>query len=909
VLKCDSEYEHRFAQEASRRYNDIISGGRPAEYYRAIEAELEQVLVKVRQLGEQSASTYNSDSEKVIGNASSAAARLRRIHERSDQSSNESPSVSTSNSDLIHLEAEGFPALSLSTPTRSEALSQSYAGVVKKSILVQPLMSAFGSEIALQDPSDQDDDESWCVVDRTGRSTRPRPAKSSVPLISTRKHDPATLEKHPNARHARKTIPQAWVQMNKDSQTAQSTSDEAPAAPRRDTHSKPLQRSAHVKGRPPRGQSEVPSLKSSPSKCTLSKVTASKTPGYASPTKASSHRISGGTGSTRSPSPCKSKSARTGTITSKASLPSLQPQGSRLVATPVVGTLHRQSLSVHGRRPTTPVSFGFDGACDDIAADQEFGRESARQWIKSQEADKDSRQSKRAKLDLKITIPDHRTNLSARPISPSRIPIAVAGDSGLVERKSTPALVPIEVGLGISKLIDRASILDPIRRRLSGASSRSRSDSDVSTNGLPREASNTKQSKEKSLGQNGALDELADADADADVTITDATASAKEQLTHADRHTSSTELSQVASSQLLDTIKQSAHRHAIQQGCDSKDTKPLVALSSKEAAKQAKHTNHNVCSSPEKDPAVVECGPMKAQTSLKSGPGGSSLRATATSFTPSPISDVFPTRAQPDCGPATNFLAGSALFPGHVPLIAPTILPTFSHMLPTAPTNRIPQQALLQHPSAVDGAPAWIPREGFFNLPPESRTMTSSLRRGSSAGSSAMLSSASFSNVNSTLYSPTHAPDLCIEQANKPYWNWMNPGQGESGVSVRFGRAAPFPLMNDSQRKGWDIGSGARGYSYGWRGGDGLEISFKGDGPIAERNPNAPFKFNEYEHERGIDNRNQGMPNTGVREWATNEGYPSVPCGNFDIVEATEHLPYRADYPDAWCHGCFPGHL
>ena len=99
-----------------------------------------------------------------------------------------------------------------------------------------------------------------------------------------------------------------------------------------------------------------------------------------------------------------------------------------------------------------------------------------------------------------------------------------------------------------------------------------------------------------------------------------------------------------------------------------------------------------------------------------------------------------------------------------------------------------------------------------------------------------------------------------------------------------------------------------------------MEISFRGDGPIAERNPNAPVSFNEYNSNfygkpaktgqkyggRHSFKRNAVSPNSRVREWARNANYPAVPCGNFEVLQAVEHLPYL---PDAWCHSCLPDHI
>ena len=148
------------------------------------------------------------------------------------------------------------------------------------------------------------------------------------------------------------------------------------------------------------------------------------------------------------------------------------------------------------------------------------------------------------------------------------------------------------------------------------------------------------------------------------------------------------------------------------------------------------------------------------------------------------------------------------------------------------------------------------------------------------------------------------------------------------GSPIKLGRG-PIPLLHDVRAdvKGWGIGSAAPSWWYGWRGGDGREISFVGHGPDAERYPDAPINFHNYQE--GIDGRgnylhppstpkrnstglNYGAP-TAPRKMvnlATRMGYPQVPCGDFEITHAVEHVAnaYTRGSVDGWCHKCVAPH-
>lgn len=903
MLTINSDPDQGFAQEAERRYNDIISGGRPPAYYKAIEIQLQQVLDKVRQLSDPS---------------SSAAVRLRQLHEHNDQSSSQASSISPSTPDQVPL--ENFPALSLTIVPRSDAPIQSYAKVVKNSLPHQPPVVA--QEYEPQDPvesravshvsSNQDEDGEWCVVDRSGRAAR---SQKLHPLV--------------NERHARKSIPKAWIQTNDDAQAIQSTIGDAPIAPQ-SSPNKPLQRTARVKGPHTQlAQAQANSLKSKPSKPTLTKATASKTPGYASPTKVSTHRTVGTSELARSPSPCKPKSVRANTMSRAAIPPSEHSSPTRSTASSVFDASRRKVIPAHGKHLATSTPFGLDGAFD-------FHQPSMLQAFSGNSV----RPTKKAAVGLRINIPDTSSSLP-RPGSPSRIPIAVPSSSSPADsepvtpdHKIVQTARPADADRTTVKPVDRAAILEPIRRRLSNASSTSQRRSSASSTERPRTNSGASQSKEMALVEEDPKDEH--------ITLNDlemAITQSKTQQPYNAVVPSLTASLEPASALLLDTIKQTAEAHAVRQG-NSQMARSVASMDEAHQARKlhefqaACRSQHISCaSSPEKDPAVLRCGPVKAETSKgktrsTSGPPRFSLRATAAHFVPSPNSEDGrgPLSApEPAFGlplqPVLPNLVAPAL--GSVPPALPTLLPICPPMLPMAVAERAPQQLATQCPSAIDGYSSWIPEDEWYDLPWETKTaiLRERKERRSSSASSPGISSAMFSNFTTSPSLSSLGPVADTGMGfYRPQWDWMNPEH----TGVRFGRA-PLPIMpapqdNVYHRKGWDVKSAAPGWRYGWRGGDGLEISFKGDGPVAERNPNAPVNFNEYNTDvygkptkkghkygdRDSFKRNGGSPNSRVREWARNANYPSIPCGNFEVIQATEHLP---NFSDAWCHSCLPAHV
>ncbi|KAI5269433.1 hypothetical protein E4T47_07135 [Aureobasidium subglaciale] len=896
-----SEDEQEFAQEAERRYNDIIGGGRPPEYYKAIEDQLQQVLDRVRQLGHP---------------ASSAAARLQQIHEQNSQlPSSRSTSATTSVTETVPLGS--FPALSRAAAARNETLPQSYAGAVKNSLPDQPSNSPVAQETPSRNSSEpgagtrpsssQEEDHDWCVVDRSGRSNR------------LQKQQTITSD-----RHARKSLPQAWMKMNDETQSPQFTPEDGPMAAHQD-FDKPMQRTARVRG--PHAQlsgSKDSSLKSKPSKPTLSKTTASKTPGYASPTKASKHRTAGSNDPVRAPSPCKPKSVRADTPSGVATLSSQQHP---------FGTSQRKVPPVHASRPTASTLFGLDGACefDQASVTKAFSGSSARP-------------QKKTKLDLRINIPDHSSSLP-RSGSPSRILIAATSTKHHLNSPDRVAdQIPqvVKIDKAACKSIDRASILEPIRRRLSSVSSQSQSTVSMAS----RRDSVVKQPKGTIPTRGGALAESV-GHYDSEATIAEPSTKS-ETLQQPSTYVPSTAAIDTSSALLLHAIKQTAAAHTVRQA-ENRESRnhvkgSLDPSSTTEDAQQVRkmhefqaacHSRHISCaSSPERDPAVLRCGPVKTHISKPSTQpeakiGEFTFRATAAQFVPTPTSEEFiPSN---DETPRPSGIATPVLYHMGIAetefehLAAPVFLPIDPSMFHVSLDQDIPQHFPVQFPSAFNQCPDWLPDEEWIGLPYETKSaiMKQRRERGSSSDSSTGLSSAVFSNFTTSpsLSSLGPLPESGMGLF-KPHWDW---------TGTRFGRAA-LPAMakveeEEHQRKGWDVKSAAPGWRYGWSGGDGLEISFQGDGPVAERNPNAPVNFNEFEGElhgkdafktnrkgqkygqRHLPYRPEDSPHSRVREWARNANYPSVPCGNFEVVQTTEHLPSRQAFSDAWCHKCFPAYM
>lgn len=293
---------------------------------------------------------------------------------------------------------------------------------------------------------------------------------------------------------------------------------------------------------------------------------------------------------------------------------------------------------------------------------------------------------------------------------------------------------------------------------------------------------------------------------------------------------------------------------------------------------------------PQDDPAVLTCGRVKSsilqapatdQHSSHDSSRVSSLRATAPTFVPVITKNV---KVQPRLAPLDTSLPG----------------PDRTSTLDT-------------------GVASWFQPEEWYNLSLEERAHIKEKRR--ARGSST--SSTGLSTFSKSDFSESP------EKTSMPL-RWTS--SARDGAPTKFGRA-PLPTMDENEQsrksKGWGIGSAAPGWWYGWRGGDGREISFVGHGPDAEKNSYAPVNFHNYDQEAGsqgsllsVQTRRapdsedsdaySGTPTAPkrMREWAARMGYPRVPCGNFEITHTIEHVANYGtrDCVDGWCHECVPAH-
>lgn len=323
-------------------------------------------------------------------------------------------------------------------------------------------------------------------------------------------------------------------------------------------------------------------------------------------------------------------------------------------------------------------------------------------------------------------------------------------------------------------------------------------------------------------------------------------------------------------------------------------------------------------SSPEQDPAIIKIGPIASSSlgvskaasfSSKQNSRAYSLRATASEFVPR-SSSVTPTQQATIAIPLTV-----------------TVGPRTDVFSPVTPLEqKIPS---LISPPCTDETQR-IPHSDWISLTPSERQSIREkrLEQGSSDESTSGLSKLTFGSALSPCQSfASESPDK-----DPRHFDWFDAAR--KGPAVRFARA-PLPSMDEEvetevppNEKGWDIGSATPGWWYGWRGGDGLEISFVGHGPDAERFPDAPVEFRKYKANKSSktwSNPSQQTPthnqshegDNGIsvatqdmREWATEMGYNRTPCGNFDVTHAVEHIGNGSnhDFVDGWCHNCVPPH-
>ncbi|CAK3748303.1 Hypothetical predicted protein [Lecanosticta acicola] len=157
----------------------------------------------------------------------------------------------------------------------------------------------------------------------------------------------------------------------------------------------------------------------------------------------------------------------------------------------------------------------------------------------------------------------------------------------------------------------------------------------------------------------------------------------------------------------------------------------------------------------------------------------------------------------------------------------------------------------------------------------------------------------------------------------------INLGRAAAPSSGSPGTPALSPRSDDtsprrsppSPPRGWSIASAAsmRG-RYGWAGGDGREIKFRGYGPDAERDPNTPVNFSVQNRAGsygvvgprmiggGEDDEDWSAPLAprSRRQWAEMMGYPKIPCDRVEITSACEtSVPLD---PKGWgyCWDCDP---
>lgn len=286
--------------------------------------------------------------------------------------------------------------------------------------------------------------------------------------------------------------------------------------------------------------------------------------------------------------------------------------------------------------------------------------------------------------------------------------------------------------------------------------------------------------------------------------------------------------------------------------------------------------------------------------------GISSLRANAPTFVPS-VSNEPLDRCAPIVGTADNTKDPK------YELQQPPITPVDGQMTPSI----FPQTS-----DIANHYQPWLPFEDWSGLSHEKKLQIKEQRR--LRGSSDTSSHGLWGSGEAIL--PCFSPVRGGKSGQQGDWT----NHARYGSPIRFARA-PLPSLDEERTrhgKGWGIGSAAPGWWYGWRGGDGLEISFVGHGPDAERSPDAPINFHDYKKgttaQGGLTpsqqtpryNRNNSqMTDTPtaprrMRDWATRMGYPQIPCGNYEITHAVEHVGNDANRHclDGWCHDCVPGY-
>lgn len=128
------------------------------------------------------------------------------------------------------------------------------------------------------------------------------------------------------------------------------------------------------------------------------------------------------------------------------------------------------------------------------------------------------------------------------------------------------------------------------------------------------------------------------------------------------------------------------------------------------------------------------------------------------------------------------------------------------------------------------------------------------------------------------------------------------------------------PIKTPDSGYTWTIGSTATSGRYGWKGGDGKEISFAGYGPLAERDPGVPVTMGFYSRGSSTSRsptHDRSRPSVGgenaspvprvwprsQRQWAEFAALSKVPCGSMDITQAVEHIPFGQTMT-GYCNDC-----
>lgn len=469
---------------------------------------------------------------------------------------------------------------------------------------------------------------------------------------------------------------------------------------------------------------------------------------------------------------------------------------------------------------------------------------------------------------------------------------------------------------------ERAALLQPVVRRLSSAESqrliRSRSNtfsesvsSTTTTSPVKeneREASSIQPSQ--GVGEATVSDQpnVYTATAETDTQISSAPCSPKTQPTSTvvspTRPASTSRFSAPQQTAVDDSKHQERERKETIPAQDTRPASPVVGQGSDEPLLHKKST----ASLAEQDPAIIAISPAVSAVSVEQGSRASSLRATASEFIPR-SSSLTPTQQQ---------LAVMA---------QPTVVNRVPGQSPITPVEQ--QIPFPTSPPCTDRA-ASVTNGDWLALTAEERRniLVKRHQRGSSDETASGLSNLTFgSALSSTQSFASASPD-------KPtrHFDWFS--ASSNGEAVRFARA-PFPSMDDgveaedsTHERGWGIGSAVPGWrTYGWRGGDGLEISFVGHGPDAERFPDAPIEFRNYKKKtasqrnlassqqtpthNSFDEGGHDVPSDKkMSEWATTMGYKRAPCGDFEVTHAFEHVSTREsrEFIDGWCNKCVPPH-